>query len=162
MTPCEQCGKTSTVHICRPKAGEEPIVIHLCNDCAEAAKLIHASKFQLPEVLQLLMEKNTPATSEGLSRLVCPACGIKYMDFRQNGRLGCPHDYESFRNGLESLLERIHRKTIHIGKRPKRTGPVSQTEILELRRKLKEAVEQEEYEQAARLRDLIRQKERVG
>jgi protein arginine kinase activator len=87
---------------------------------------------------------------------------MRFMEFRAEGRLGCPHDYEVFRVGLEPLLQRIHRGADHhTGKSPRR-GPRSprvQHELLDLRRQLREAVEQEAFERAATLRDLIRQKE---
>jgi protein arginine kinase activator len=93
--------------------------------------------------------------------LTCPACGIKYMEFRAEGRLGCPHDYDVFRVGLEPLLRRIHRKIRHTGKVPRRRPKTTSvhTELLELRNQLRAAVEAEQFEEAARVRDLIRQKE---
>ena len=83
------------------------------------------------------------------------------MEFRAQGRLGCPHDYAVFRLGLAPLLERIHRSTRHVGKWPKRGGPSAsrQAELMELRRSLQVAIETEAYEEAARLRDLLRKKE---
>src|SRR5262249_31302095 len=95
-----------------------------------------------------------------LARLACPVCGIKYMEFRAEGRLGCPHDYEVFRAGLGPLLQRIHRAERHKGKVPRRRPPAGavQSEV-ELRRRLRAAVEAESYEEAARLRDLLRHRE---
>jgi protein arginine kinase activator len=83
------------------------------------------------------------------------------MEFRAEGRLGCPNDYAVFRLGLEPLLERIHRAQRHVGKVPRRRAPnpALQAELLQLRRQLRTAVEAEAYEEASRLRDLLRQKE---
>ena len=83
------------------------------------------------------------------------------MEFRAEGRLGCPHDYDVFRTGLEPLIRRIHRKIRHTGKSPRRRPkptPVH-AELLEMRKQLRAAVEAEQFEEAARVRDLIRQKE---
>jgi protein arginine kinase activator len=92
--------------------------------------------------------------------LTCPACGLKYMEFRAQGRLGCPHDYTVFHAGLEPLLQRIHRASRHVGKAPRRVVPAeSHAERVELRRLLQAAIDTEAYEEAARLRDLLRQKE---
>src|SRR5439155_15745857 len=101
-----------------------------------------------------------PWTDE-LARLACPACGIRYMEFRAAGRLGCPHDYNVFRAGLEPLLNRIHRAERHVGKRPRRAAESldKQAEVVELRRRMRLAIETEAFEEAARLRDLLRQKE---
>ena len=82
------------------------------------------------------------------------------MEFQAQGRLGCPHDYSVFRNGLTPLLERIHRCARHVGKSPRRRpAPQEQAALAELRRRLRQAVEAEAYEEAARLRDLLRKKE---
>jgi protein arginine kinase activator len=83
------------------------------------------------------------------------------MEFRNSGRLGCPHDYAVFRAGLAPLLERIHRAGRHRGKSPRRRppDPARQAELVDLRRRLRAAVEAEAYEDAVRLRDLLRQKE---
>jgi protein arginine kinase activator len=89
--------------------------------------------------------------------LTCPACGLKYAAFRADGRLGCPDDYDAFRPALEPLLERIHRGTRHGGKAPR--AAALRAELSELRGQLAAAVEAENYEDAAELRDRIRQKE---
>ncbi len=83
------------------------------------------------------------------------------MEFRAAGRLGCPHDYEVFRVGLEPLLQRWHRSVRHKGKTPRhgRAVAAAGAGLLELRGRLRQAVDAEAYEEAAQLRDLIRQKE---
>jgi protein arginine kinase activator len=83
------------------------------------------------------------------------------MEFRAEGRLGCPNDYEVFRVGLEPLLQRLHRSLRHKGKTPRHGPSLGKTsaEVIELRNRLRQAVETEAYEEAAQLRDLIRQKE---
>jgi protein arginine kinase activator len=82
------------------------------------------------------------------------------MEFRAAGRLGCPHDYEMFRTGLEPLLQRIHRAIRHRGKTPTRIlPPEALAETVELRRRMQTAVDAEHYEEASRLQALLRQKE---
>jgi len=135
--------------------------LHLCQDCAEKQQLIKKQEINLPAILQSMIGQHVGAQSDELARLTCPACGIKYMEFRAEGRLGCPHDYDVFRVGLEPLIKRIHRKIRHAGKTPRRrprSTPVH-AELLEMRRQLRAAVEAEQFEEAARVRDLIRQKE---
>ncbi|HEX8203401.1 MAG TPA: UvrB/UvrC motif-containing protein, partial [Isosphaeraceae bacterium] len=83
--------------------------------------------------------------------------GLKFMQFRSAGRLGCPNDYEVFASGLSPLLLRAHGATRHVGKAPRRRpGPTSR---LRLRAQLRDAVAREDYETAARLRDQLRQKD---
>ena len=81
------------------------------------------------------------------------------MEFRSDGRLGCPADYEVFRAGLLPILQRIHRATRHVGKVPRRLPRAkgAQLELAQLRRKLQQAVTEEAYEEAARIRDRIKE-----
>jgi protein arginine kinase activator len=100
-------------------------------------------------------------TAEELARLdqvSCPVCGITFLEFRKQGRLGCPHDYTCFANELEPLFLNIHGETHHVGKVPKfcASGTEQQTQLIRLRRELKEAISTEQYEQASKLRDQIR------
>lgn len=143
-------------------SGKEPVELHLCVPCAEKENLIVGKDLQISNIVQTLMGKFGGEGSEGLAALRCPTCGLRFNEFRTVGRLGCPHDYEAFRPGLVPLLERIHRKTVHVGKRPRQRPPVTMAEVLELRQQLREAINQEAYERAAELRDLIRQKEQNG
>ncbi len=155
---CQFCSKPATVHL-TDIVNQQKKELHLCQSCAEKQQLIKHQELNLPAILQSLIGQHLGPTDE-LARLTCPACGIKYMEFRAQGRLGCPHDYAVFRTGLEPLLQRIHRSVRHAGKSPRRRpGPQRQAELMELRRRLQAAVEAETYEEAARLRDLLRKKE---
>lgn len=163
MIPCMKCGEPATTHLSHVSSGGLQKTLHLCAACAEQEKLVEGPSQQLsiPTILQALIGANLGSWSEELARLACPSCGIKYMEFRAVGRLGCPHDYAVFRSGLESLLKKIHRATRHAGKQPRRSQLTMemQWELLRLRRELREAIEQEAYERAAELRDQLRQKE---
>ena len=90
--------------------------------------------------------------------LLCPTCGISLAEFRAAGRFGCPDDYRVFNEAVQPLLERIQHGTRHVGKVPSRAGVELQreNEVIRLRRELERAVQREEYEQAAKLRDSIR------
>jgi protein arginine kinase activator len=181
-----QCGTAeATQHLTYVSKAGQQAVLHLCAGCAKQRELLQpdapaasdaaeaaaagaagaASKkeLNLSAVLSALIGTHVGAWSDELSRLACPSCGIKYMEFRAEGRLGCPHDYYIFQTGLEPLLERIHRKTRHAGKSPRRRGAKpSVWDVLDLRRQLREAVDQEAFERAATLRDQIRQKDVHG
>jgi protein arginine kinase activator len=80
------------------------------------------------------------------------------MEFRNQGRLGCPHDYNSLRVGLEPLLKRLHRKLRHFGKRPlsQRLFTIPPERVIELRQNLQDAIAAEDYARAIDLRDQIR------
>lgn len=96
-----------------------------------------------------------------LTNLRCPDCGTTFLDFRRTGRLGCPHDYEVFRLGLLPLLDRVQRAQHHRGKHPRQqaTDPQGHRDLRTLRRRLREAVDAEDYAQAAEIRDQIRARE---
>ena len=87
---------------------------------------------------------------------------MTYDDFRKVGRLGCADCYPTFKRSLGSLLKRIHGSPIHVGKSPVRLikpSKIAKTELLDLKKKLERAIEHEEFEEAARLRDQIRRAE---
>jgi len=134
---------------------------HLCQACAEKKQLLQKQELNLSVILQNVIGPHIGALTDDLARLTCPECGIKYMEFKAEGRLGCPHDYDVFHSALEPLLQRIHRATRHAGKQPRHRGRDAswQTGIAALRQRLQEAVQAENYEEAARLRDQLRQKE---
>jgi len=154
------CSKPATVHL-TDVVNNQKRETHLCQACAEAQQLIQHKELNLPAILQSLIGQHLGPQSDELARLHCPACGIRYMEFRSQGRLGCPHDYAVFKGGLGQLLTRIHRATRHVGKSPRRRGPSGErlVEIALLRRQLQSAVDAEAYEEAARIRDLLRQKD---
>jgi protein arginine kinase activator len=99
-----------------------------------------------------------PAAS---TALVCAACGYTFEQLTTTGLLGCPECYVVFREQLLPVLRRYHRATTHLGKAPHLRGPRAELrlEIARLRHALEAAVGREDYEEAARLRDVIRDRE---
>ena len=89
----------------------------------------------------------------------CPGCGLAYAEFKAKGRLGCPRCYAAFGPVLIPLLEKVHGAAAHRGKTPERVKGVmaSRRELQESEAQLDAAVENEEYEKAAQLRDRIRE-----
>src|SRR5207302_1189192 len=97
---CQSCSSPATVHLTNIVDGQKQEV-HLCPACAEQQQVITQKELNLPAILQTLIGHHVGPLTDELARLTCPACGIKYMEFRAEGRLGCPRDYEVFRIGLE-------------------------------------------------------------
>ncbi len=166
---CQQCDKPATFHITE-LTDDEPQELHLCEDHARTY-LAHSEPAEIepPQSLAgaLAAQLKVAQTTEDLSRLdkqSCPVCGITFYEFRSQGRLGCPHDYECFADELEPLMVNIHGETEHKGKRPQRRMPTLEEsgEMIRLRRQMKEAIENEDYELASRLRDQLKQMDRVG
>ncbi|MER3415778.1 MAG: hypothetical protein C4297_06140 [Gemmataceae bacterium] len=158
---CQSCAKPATIHLTEIEPDGTRKEIHLCQACAEDRHLVSKQELHLPAIVHALLGAHVGRAAEELARLRCPACGIKFMEFRTAGRLGCPLDYDLFRQGLLPLLDKLHRHVAHRGKRPhKRHSLQWQREVLELRTQLRRAVEQEDYERAARLRDQLRAREK--
>ncbi len=166
---CSQCSKQATFHI-TDITGDEVLALHLCPDCAkqylQSEEGDQSQATQMSDVISSQLSPLQQATDEmrELDQKKCPICGISFYEFRQGGRLGCPHDYIFFGDELESLLFNVHGGIEHCGKHPKRgvQDVESQTQLIRLRREMKEAIEQERYEAAGHLRDQIREIENQG
>jgi protein arginine kinase activator len=152
---CQKCTKAATLHITEVLSEDQFEELHLCEECAH--KYLYepqqkaAAKGEAPAV-----EESDEASA--LNARECQFCGIKFVEFRNTGRLGCAHDYQEFRQELLPLLESIHGDTKHCGKTPRRLpqSKATQNELVQLRKQLHQAVTREAYEDAARLRDRIR------
>ena len=156
---CQKCTKQATLHITEIVSEDQFEELHLCEECAN-------KHLYEPQGKGLGKGSDSGPAEESeemaaLNQRQCPMCGIKFVEFRNSGRLGCPHDYQEFREELAPLLENIHGETKHVGKTPRRLPQNQQkhAELVTLRKQLVQAVNKEDYEEAARLRDLIRQVE---
>lgn len=156
---CQKCSKQATLHITEVLSEEQFEELHLCEDCAQ--KYINEPvPSGAPKGGEAIASEETDDAGP-LNQRECPVCGIKFVEFRNSGRLGCPHDYQEFREELAPLLENIHGEIKHCGKVPRRQpqNKQTQTELVQLRKQLQQAVTREAYEEAARLRDRIRKLE---
>jgi len=162
---CQRCEKPATFHITELTGGK-PQELHLWEQHArEYLTESDSEQAATPSLAGALAHHLAVGqTAEELARLdqqSCPICGITFFEFRNQGRLGCPHDYVCFQKELEPLLVNIHGETEHVGKRPRRSqgNTDRQTELIRMRRQMKEAIQSEEYEKASTLRDEIRKVE---
>jgi protein arginine kinase activator len=137
---------------------------HLCDICArEKGDVIPGTPngFSIHNLLSGLMDFEPgikSATGKTPPPLRCEDCGLTYIQFSKLGRFGCAKCYDHFRHKLEPMLKRIHGQTTHTGKVPKRSGGVMQIkrEIERLKFQMHQAIEQEEFERAAQIRDQVR------
>ena len=154
---CELCQLTkATVHITDtvPQKRER----HLCDECAEKeGVIVKHHQHTTNEILQQFIKHKT-VVGHG-EELACPKCGMTFREFQTKGQLGCPYDYAAFASVLMPLIERAHEgRTQHVGKVPVTAEDTvrRQTGLMRLRNELQDAIEQENYERAARVRDEIR------
>lgn len=164
---CEQCGTNEAVMHVTQVVQNESRVLNLCDECARdlgfAGPAVPAN-FPLGDFLAQLGGGEVPTSGEPPAD-ACAFCGLTFAEFRESGRLGCPHCYSAFEGHLRGLLRRIHGGTQHTGKVYLPPDP-SQTEkekrLDGLRRRLERAVNAEDFERAAHLRDQIRGLETSG
>jgi len=162
---CQICNKNdATIHLTEIADGIRT-ELHICEHCAAEQDIAVKSHIPINELLSnLLAVQPTDEELSGVSeqKLACPNCGFTLAQFRKEGVLGCPHDYEVFEKSLRPLIEKAHDgKTTHCGKIPSKAprDTRKQMELLNLRRQLEAAVQSEDYELAAELRDKIQQSE---
>ena len=133
--------------------------LHLCEPCAAERGVettVAAPKHPLGEFLQAMQQQTVPASTDAGK---CAFCGLTMKDFRDTGRMGCANCYTTFEASMRELLRRVHGGPRHIGRvyRAPKEGVVEKAGALgELRDKLRRAIEQEQFEAAAELRDRIR------
>jgi len=160
---CNKCDKQATFHITERVGDEEQWEeVHLCENCARQYLSKSGEQDAQPSLAGALAQQlKLGQTAEELAELdqqTCPICGISFYEFRNHGRLGCPHDYICFELQLMPLIESIHGETQHKGKRPRRAAHDidKQTRLIRLRKDMREAITAEDYERASLLRDEIR------
>jgi protein arginine kinase activator len=159
---CDKCPKQATFHITDIVEKGKHREFHFCDEHARMhlAPADDTSEPPISKLAKNLIESSTGSLREpsAADKQVCPVCQIAFLEFRNSGRLGCPYDYEVFRDELMPLLENIHGETRHSGKVPRRAprNTQQQTTLIQLRNELKRAVAAEDYEKAAGLRDQIK------
>lgn len=156
---CDICHeRTATVHLTEIINGKV-MELHLCEECARLKTEEFKNQISLTDFLGGIFEKQTSRKKRVSS---CPGCGLTFSEFKKSGRLGCSKCYETFRNQLIPLFRKIHGSTHHSGKFPlsrEKDVPLKHR-IEELKERLRRAVMLEEYEEAARIRDRIKNLEK--
>ena len=162
MNCCQSdCENEATVHLTEIVNGQMK-KIDLCEECAKEKGVTDPQGFALADLL-LGLGASSEMDSAG-PELECPTCGFTQADFKKTGRLGCSTCYAVFSQPLEAMLKQMHKGTQHIGKVPKALR--AQLDITkqrdQLNEQLQKAIEMENYEEAARLRDHLKELESVN
>ncbi len=149
--------KTAKVHLTQIVENKMQKV-DLCEDCAAEKGVNDPAGFSLADLLLGLGASQEMEQAAGGSDMRCPHCGFTQADFKKAGRLGCPACYDTFAEGLESLLKTMHKGIKHVGKVPQSLQHARDlSERLKLlQKKLDKAVAEEDFEQAALTRDEIK------
>ena len=156
---CDICKKAeATVHLTQIVDGKM-LKVDLCELCAKEKGVQEAAGFSLANLLvELGGGEETRVEAPGMQ---CPVCGFTQADFKKTGRLGCSACWETFEPALASLLKAMHKGDHHVGKVPVRAEHTLALsgKMQELAEQLEKAVREEKYEDAAQIRDQIREME---
>ena len=158
---CDICNKSeATVHLTEI-VNDQVTKLHLCEVCAKEKGAEMEEHFGLNDLLAGLVDLGSGLEAETAETIKCPNCGLTYQNFRKIGRLGCSECYEAFKKQMGPILKRIHGSERHVGKVPLKSGKVQdEANVLrELRMRMEKAIQFEEFEEAARLRDEIKKME---
>jgi protein arginine kinase activator len=156
---CSICKeREATVHLTQI-TGDKMQKVDLCEECSKTKGINDPAGFNLADLLLGLGASQELEQAGGGVEIKCSRCGFTQADFKKAGRLGCPECYKTFAEGLEGLLKSMHKGTRHVGKVPEslRQNRDLSDRLKALQKKLAKAIEDENFEQAAHLRDEIKQ-----
>ncbi|NLO97437.1 MAG: DNA helicase UvrBC [Peptococcaceae bacterium] len=168
---CQNClQREATVHLTKIINGQG-MQMHLCQECAQKVQGFGfnfniypgmATHF-LQALFGLSSLNQTGQSVSTINQEKCPGCGWTFAQIQHAGRMGCSQCYDKFETQIEPLLRQIHGGGVHVGKVPKRCAASirNKQELLRLRSRLQELVQREEFEEAARVRDRIKELEKL-
>jgi protein arginine kinase activator len=155
---CNICKKNeATIHLTEI-VNNQMVEVHLCETCAEEKGTDFKTHFNFSELLSGLADMGGMFKTEERTSIACSACAMSYEEFAKTGRLGCSECYRSLGKILLPLIRRVQRSATHIGKRPgKLSGEATRAiDLRDLKDRLRKCVEEEDFEEAARVRDEIK------
>lgn len=164
---CDNCKKNPVaVHVTQVVNGEKTDM-NLCQECAAEKGVmffnLDVANFSLPKLFGTIFQGLVPNLDEMITdNPACPNCGMRLSQVSQQGRLGCSECYNAFEEQLEPALRRTHGHTRHVGRVPSRQGGalIIKKQIDTLKQQLKDAVQAENFELAAELRDQVKNLEK--
>lgn len=156
---CDNCRERDAVVHLTKIVNNAVTQVHLCDRCAAdhgVETTVTTPKHPLGEFLQAVQQQLTVPAADAVT---CNFCGMTLKDFRTTGRWGCARCYATFEESNRELLRRVHGSSRHIGRgyhAPHPEAAQAQAELAELRERLRRAIDGEQFELAADLRDRIR------
>ncbi len=157
---CEECGKNNAVVHFTQMINGDKTERNICKECA-AKKGFQPAVGTVDNIVSKIIADHGDALPDESGALTCRNCGASYREFKSTGRLGCSVCYTAFEDRLTELLRKIHGSTRHAGKVPAHKADVVLLiqRVEELRERLRRAVQSEQFEEAALLRDEIKRLE---
>jgi protein arginine kinase activator len=159
---CDNCGKKEAAIHLTQIVNNEMSTHHLCEGCAAAKGLETGAAAATAPLADFLAQMGKSGGSAPANTAACPGCGLSLADFKRTGRLGCSRCWSHFDGSMRGLLRKLHGSTQHVGKvyLPPDPSEMDRTaRVVSLRRSLQRAVDEEDFERAAALRDQIRRLE---
>jgi protein arginine kinase activator len=160
---CEHCNSRPAEVVLTSIVDDEKTVRHVCRTCAAELGIEPDAESGTAEIVNLENKSAEDATEDALE---CPSCGLNWKQFKERYRVGCAVCYDAFRERMLPLLRKVHNSDSHSGK------SISDAEVITaedpvwvidvLKRRMLGAVEREEFEEAARLRDQIDEAEQAS
>jgi protein arginine kinase activator len=148
---CDDCKSRPATIFYKEVLQDKVVELHLCEECAQKRGLIMDQKLSTTEILQKLLQKRSARDEQ----VICSSCCLSLAEFKRTGRFGCSQCVTAFQSQIKHLIQQIQQSERHVGRRAG-AGVKRGLEVFKLREELKKALEQEAYEQAAKIRDKLR------
>ena len=158
---CQKCKKNPATINLTQIIDNEKITLQICKECAAEIGFhspLDSMPFPLAELLSGMVQQKFPhKPNENLPSITCPKCGLTFEAFSRQGRFGCGQCYTAFRPRLETIMRKLHGSSLHKGKLPAADESEAHSirEEERLDSELKKAIEAEDFERAADLRDKL-------
>ena len=154
---CDKCKvNPATVQVTQTVNGQTTQHM-LCSECAKKEGMLVSPFMPLAQMMAGMMGESMRPQKSSIKDLSCSRCGYDFSKFQETGLLGCPQCYEDFKEYLSPMIRRIQGGLKHLGERPGHCDEMpGQEKLAQLQKQLISAIEKEEYERAAELRDEIR------
>ena len=165
---CDECKAKEACYTVSVMMGDQVTQRRLCPDCMAKMNMNLAAgnvKHLLSAIMSAIsgsVEEAAATIAEEASEtasIVCERCGTSLSQFTKSGKLGCPSCYQAFREQLTPMLQQIHGRVQHAGRKPLDDEAAQRRRAVyeRLSRQLEQAVAMEDFETAAILRDQLRQ-----
>ena len=148
---CDDCKNKPATIFFKEVLQDKIVELHLCEACAHKRGILMTQKLTPTEILQKLLKQRNVRDE----KVICPVCFLSLAEFKRVGRFGCSNCVTTFQPHIKNLIKQIQQSDKHIGRRTGK-GVKKGFQVYKLREELKKALEQEAYEDAARIRDKLK------